>query len=247
MRGPLLGELPPAVAVDLAVVLRTLRPARVAATSLEWQRDTSARRSSVRSSKSMTHRDADASGRELRSSPLRYGNEHLALRGSSAIHASRFRGLEDEAHAVDVAALEGNARVLAQAGLGCPSTRRGFKQSEISGNRDTVADLREPRRPPAPSVPQTAANSRFALAAGQARLWIARVIVKPARDQPSRPTSRVSPCAIVLVAIRPKRPAVVARARSAQEEVGDQVGAALTARRRARSTNQSRIVRPSRR
>jgi len=43
---------------------------------------------SVRSLKSITHLDADASGREFGSSPLRYGNSTSALRGSVAIHCA---------------------------------------------------------------------------------------------------------------------------------------------------------------
>jgi hypothetical protein len=61
-------------------------------------------------------------------------------------------------------------------------------------------------------VPHAAANSRLALAAGQDRLWIARVIVNPAAAIRSRPTWRVSPWATVLVAIRPRVPRPVRRA-----------------------------------
>ncbi len=57
-------------------------------------------------------------------------------------------------------------------------------------------------------VPQTAAYSKFALAAGHERLWIARVIVNPSATIASRPTSRVSPCATVFVAIKPSVPIV---------------------------------------
>lgn len=56
------------------------------------------------------------------------------------------------------------------------------------------------------SVPQTAAYSRLALAAGHERDWIERVIVKPVSTITSSPTSRVSPWATVLVAIRPRVP-----------------------------------------
>ena len=55
-------------------------------------------------------------------------------------------------------------------------------------------------------MPQTAAYSRLALAAGHERDWMARVIVKPPSTIASRPTSRLSPWATVFVAIRPRVP-----------------------------------------
>ena len=56
-------------------------------------------RSTGQSRKSMTHRDGEPSGRELRSSPLRYGRTTSALRGSRVEHAPRLLGVEHEAHA----------------------------------------------------------------------------------------------------------------------------------------------------
>lgn len=59
-----------------------------------------------------------------------------------------------------------------------------------------------------PTVPQTAAYSRLALAAGHDRDWIARVMVNPPSTIASSPTSRLSPWATVLVAMSPRVPFV---------------------------------------
>lgn len=74
--------------------------------------------------------------------------------------------------------------------------RRTSMSSETRGTSSATA----------PTVPHTAAYSRFALDAGHDRDWTARVIVKPAATIASSPTSRLSPCATVLVAISPSVP-----------------------------------------
>ena len=68
--------------------------------------------------------------------------------------------------------------------------------------------------------------------AGHDRLWIARVMVNPESTMRSSPTSRVSPWAMVLVAMSPRVPRARQQGLRAQEEVGHLVGAALGSRRK---------------
>ena len=108
------------------------------------------------------------------------------------------------------AAMKRDAGVLGQPYRGARRPSRRLEQRGDSRDGNIVRDSRTPIGDSSDGVPQTAAYSRLALAAGQDRLWIDRVIVKPSATIRSSPTSRVSPWAMVLVAIRPRFPAASA-------------------------------------
>ena len=173
----------------------------------------------------MTQRDAEQSGREFRSSPFRYGKSTSAFVGSSSIQLG-FVGFDHEAHAEHDATLISDVCVLGKPTRVALRPARRVQERSDPLNR-LSSETRGTSSATWPDVPHTAAYSRLALPTGQDRLWIARVIVKPVSTIRSSPTSRVSPWAMVLVAISPRVPRGRKQGLRAQEEVGDLVGAAL--------------------
>ena len=96
--------------------------------------------------------------------------------------------------------------ILRRAGRDTIQSSSRFEQRSDPLRRRTSSAIRGTSEATVPELPQTAAYSRLALATGQDLLWMARVIVKPFATIWSSPTSRVSPWAIVFVAIRPRLP-----------------------------------------
>ncbi len=159
----------------------------------------------IPSLKSTTHRDAEASGREFRSSPLRYGNRTSAFLLSCSIQSFAMSGVRMKPIPCSLHPSK-TMPLFSASWKGLPSTRPSGSSRVLTRRTSVSSAIRGTSGATPSRVPHTAAYSRLAVDAGQERLWIARVIVKPPSTMASRPTSRESPWATVFVAMSPSVP-----------------------------------------
>lgn len=89
---------------------------------------------------------------------------------------------------------------------GLPLTRAAGSSDGVIAETVTPSAYRRASSPSGARLVHTAQNSSTALRDGHGSLFTARRMVTPPTASWSSPTSRVSPCARVLVAIRPVWP-----------------------------------------
>ena len=151
------------------------------------------------SKKLMTQRLGDWSGRELRSSPLRYGNSTSLLRASLLDKPLGLLRCQHEAHAEDIGPLN-DLPSFALRRCGLPRDRAG--SSEEGGDAARRLIVQHEKRSPL-ALPDPNEGDFQGGHPGHGRLRTARGMTQLPSSSWSSPTSRVSPWAIVFVANEP--------------------------------------------